>query len=261
MTKRLLRSLPALLVLVVIAAPVCASDTAKEKRWADQIVDGIFDGTPQWLQADGHSFLAIYTPAHGDNPKGAAIILHGIGAHPDWPQVVHPLRTQLPTDDWTTLSLQMPILPNAAGAKDYVPLFKEVAPRIEAGIKFLQTRGTGPIVIVAHSMGSTMATYYLATHPDTPIKAFVGIGMSGNRAKPELDNVVSLGKIKLPVLDLYGSEDLPAVVSSATYRAAAAARAGNTAYKQDKVAGADHFFDGREGKLVETVSQWLDSGR
>jgi pimeloyl-ACP methyl ester carboxylesterase len=259
MAPVLLRSLALPFALLLLSAAACASDTAKEKRWADQIVDGIFDGAPEWLEADGHRFLAIYTPAQGDKTKGAAIILHGIGVHPDWPQVVNPLRVRLPARGWTTLSLQMPILANEADAKDYVPLFKEVAPRIEAGIAFLEAQGTEPIVIVAHSMGAAMGSYYLAAHPDTPVKAFVGIGMSGNRASPELDNVVSLAKIRLPVLDLYGSDDLDAVVGSAADRAAAAVSAGNNAYKQVEGAGANHFFDGYESELVDAVSEWLDS--
>jgi pimeloyl-ACP methyl ester carboxylesterase len=257
MAMKSLHTIAPLLVLVFVATVAGASDTAKEKRWADQIVDGIFDGAPEWLETDGQRFLAIYTPARDDKPRGAAIVLHGIGVHPDWPQVVNPLRVQLPARGWATLSVQMPILANEADARDYVPLFKEVAPRIDAGIGFLQARGVEPIVIVAHSLGAAMGSYYLAAHPAAPIKAFVGIGMSGNRTSPELDNVVSLAKMKLPVLDLYGSDDLEAVVGSAADRAAAAARAGNSDYEQQEIAGANHFFDGREGELVNAVAEWL----
>ncbi|MDX1594365.1 MAG: DUF3530 family protein, partial [Gammaproteobacteria bacterium] len=108
-----------------------ASDKAKEQRWADQIVDQLIEGEPVWLEAGEDRFLAILTEADGE-PRGSVILMHGMGVHPNWPQVIYPLRTELPRLGWTTLSLQMPVLPNDAEAVAYVPLFDEVAPRIDA---------------------------------------------------------------------------------------------------------------------------------
>jgi len=247
-----------LFLLLVLSQSAWGSDTAKEKRWASQIVDALLDGNPEYLSAAGHKFLAIDTEARTDKPKGAVILLHGIGAHPDWPQVVQPLRIRLPDHGWRTLSLQMPILPNDADAKDYIPLFAEVAPRIVAAIHYLQDRGIGPIVIVAHSMGARMGSYFMATHPTAPIKAFVGIGMGGGYADPALDNPTSLKKIHIPVLDLYGSQDLKSVLNSVQARAAAAKAAHNEDYTQIMEKGSGHFFDGHDADLVRIVSQWLD---
>ena len=73
-----------------------ASDLDKEKRWADQIVDSLIDGEAEYLKAGDVEFLAIYTEA--EEPTGrAALVLHGIGVHPNWSQVVYPLRTGLPS--------------------------------------------------------------------------------------------------------------------------------------------------------------------
>jgi pimeloyl-ACP methyl ester carboxylesterase len=244
--------------LFIGSTPATASDTAKEKRWADQIVDGLFEGEPHYLEADGHKFLAIYTPAA--QATGAVILLHGIGVHPDWPQVINPLRTQLPTKGWTTLSLQMPILPNEAEAKDYVPLMPEVPGRIKAGVDFLEKKGIRPIVIVGHSMGATMAANFLANTGDSRVQAFVGIGMSGARVAAErgLDNSIWLARIKLPVLDIYGSSDLKEVLDSVKGRADAEAKGGNPKSKQVVIDGADHFHGGYEDKLLTTITGWLD---
>jgi len=244
--------------LLVHSTASAASDTAKEKRWADQIVDGLFDGEPHYLEAGGHKFLAIYTPAA--QPKGAVILLHGIGVHPDWPQVINPLRTQLPTRGWTTLSLQLPILPNEAEGKDYVPLFPEVPGRMKAGIDFLAQKGIKPIVIVGHSMGANMATYYLANDGDPRVQAFVGIGMSGDRVASEqvMDNSVSIAKMKLPVLDVYGSLDQEEVLASTKSRAAAEAKGGNPKSRQVVIEGADHFHSGFEDKLLAIITGWID---
>ncbi len=250
-----MRAFIALLLSCVLSVCVVqASDLDKEKRWADQIVDALIDGEAEWLQAGDVEFLGIYTEA--EEPSGrAALVLHGVGVHPNWPQVVQPLRAGLPSHGWDTLSLQMPVLANEAEHKDYAPLFDEVAPRIRAGISFLREKGAKEIVIVAHSLGADMASYYLAGEPPG-VAALVGIGMSGGEDDPRMDNVVSLAKVRVPVLDLYGQNDLDDVVSTAAERAKAAA--GNPAFSQVQVPEADHFFDGHEAALQEIVVEWLD---
>ena len=133
---------PLIILLFYLITPVLhASDLAKEKRWADQIVDALITGDAEWLPVGNLKVLAIYTPSEIEPARGATIILHGIGVHPDWPDVIHPLRTRLPEAGWATLSLQMPILPNEASDIDYLPLLPEVAPRIDAAIDFLQAQG------------------------------------------------------------------------------------------------------------------------
>lgn len=250
--------IPLLGLLALLAAPFAmASDLAKEQRWADQIVDALIDGEAIRLEAGATGFLGILTEA--DGATRAAIVLHGIGAHPDWPQVVQPLRARLPEHGWTTLSLQLPILGNEAAGEDYLPLMDEVAPRLDAGIAYLKERGYGTIVVVAHSLGAAMASDYLAGG-DHGVAAFVGIGMGAGTTRPgRTDNARSLERITLPVLDLYGSDDLADVVGSADLRAAAATKAGNEAYTRQQVDGANHFFDGRDATLVETVSNWLEA--
>jgi hypothetical protein len=246
--------------LFFLAMPsLYASDLAKEQRWADQIVDSLITGEAEWLPVGKHKVLAIYTESDTQPALGGAIILHGIGVHPDWPDVIHPLRTRLPEGGWSTLSVQMPILPNEATGKDYLPLMDEVTPRIQAAIKFLQQQGISNIVIIAHSLGTSMAGYYLSTHPDSPIHGFVGISMSELDKDPRLSPVAQANKIKLPVLEIYGSLDEDYVISYAKQRKNAATTGGNTNYQQIMIEGANHFYNGKDDILVETVLNWLDS--
>lgn len=245
-----------LLGLFLNAGVVLASDTAKEERWRSQIVDALLVGDAVDLQADGQTFLGIYTPHETDKPLGAAIVMHGIGVHPDWPDVVLPLRSELPAKGWATLSIQLPILPNDADAVEYAPLYAEVPARINAAMAYLKQQGYDNIVLVAHSLGSGMTASYLA-NGGSGASAFVAIGMSIIAdTDPRLDHVGFLSKVTIPVLDLYGSQDLDEVVESAAKRASAAADAGND-YTQLKVEGANHFFQGKETQLVEAVSSWL----
>ncbi len=247
----------AVLVLSLLAAPdLPASDFAKEKRWADQIVDFLIEGEAVWLEADGHRFLAIYTEANAANAKRGVILMHGIGVHPNWERVIYPLRVGLAERGMPTLSLQMPILRNEAEAIEYAPLMAEVGPRIEAGTRFLKAKGVGEIVIAGHSLGATMAAHYLAGGT-SDVKAFVAVGMGGRPDEPRMDTVSFLRRIRIPVLDLYGSDDLPQVLEGVAPRAAAARAAGNAAYRQIRAKDANHFFDGKNAVLLDTVSSWL----
>ncbi|MGD8546893.1 MAG: alpha/beta fold hydrolase [Thiohalophilus sp.] len=250
--------LPGLIFAVcMVIAPLHASDKAKEQRWADQIVDMLLVGEAVWLDVGNEKVLSLVTEQTTEQAKGGAIVVHGIGAHPNWPEVIHPLRSRLPEQGWTTLSIQMPILENQAEAVDYEPLFAEVAPRFEAAIAYLHDQGIDNIVIIAHSMGAAMSSHYLASHPTHPVRAFVGIGMNQSRIDI-MDNASNLEKIKIPVLDLYGSKDLEGVMASVTKRASSANKAGNNDYLQVKIEGADHFFNGKTDILVKRVESWLD---
>lgn len=253
-----MNTLPKLLLLLILglSTDTLASDVAKEKRWADQIVEFLLDGEAEWLDADGHKFLAIYTESGNEDIKGGAIIVHGSGVHPNWQDVVQPLRTGLPEKGWNTLSIQMPVLGNEAEYHEYAPLFDEVAPRIKAAVNGLKRRGVNHIVIVAHSLGTAMTAYYLASSPDPDIKAFVAVGMPPPREDKRMDTVAALGKISIPVLDLYGSKDLEGIIKSAPNRKTAGAH--NEAYSQTVIADADHFFVSKNNELIDTVAGWLD---
>jgi len=242
-----------LLVCAILPMSVMASDLAKEKRWADQVVDSILDGDAVWLHDGASKFLTIYTEA-GDASKRAAIIMHGTGIHPDWQQVVQPLRVGLTEHKWNTLSIQMPVLVNEADYSDYAPLYDEVAPRVNASIKYLKENGINEIVLIGHSQGSAMAAYYLSS-TQQPVKGFVAIGMSAFAKDRRMDSISALEKIKVPVLDLYGNDDLKTVIDSAKRRAEAAAK--NKHYKQQQNKG-NHFFDGEEDALVSEVAAWLE---
>ena len=126
-----------------------ASDLEREQRLKDQIIDAIFDGEPEMLSADGHEFLTIYTEA--DDARGAVIIMHGRGFHPDWADAINPLRVGLVDHGWNTLSIQMPVLEKTAKYYDYVPIFDEAIPRIDAAIDFLRQQGNDKVILIAHS--------------------------------------------------------------------------------------------------------------
>jgi pimeloyl-ACP methyl ester carboxylesterase len=251
------RYLIGLIFLLLAGHSIAAtkSDTAKEKRWEEQIVPSLMVGEAVKLKAGDVEFLGLYAPNTDKKMYGGVILIHGIGAHPAWPDIIEPLRTNLPDHGWSTLSLQMPILGNEANVQDYLPLMPEAPGRIQAGVDYLKSKGVKNIVIVAHSMGTTMANIYLANKPDPAVHAYVAIGMS-NPFPMQYDNAAALSKITMPMLDLYGSQDLEGVLAFAKTRAASARKV-NKHYTQTMVEGANHFFTDMQDDLVKRVRGWL----
>lgn len=257
--KLLIRIVSSLIISSLLATPLFASDFAKEKRWANDIVGALIDGEPVWLNADGHKFLGIYTQSSAKKIKGAVIVLHGTGVHPNWQTVVYPARVRLTEHGWHTLSLQMPILANNVDIKDYGPVFKEIAPRLRAGLAYLESKGVKNVVILGHSLGSTMAAYFLATNKAPQVSALVAVGVSGTEfSDPGLAYFSTLPKISIPILDIYGSNDIEPVLSSVQTRADIARKSGHKVYDQVVVKGGDHFQTDTEDQFIKYVSDWLD---
>jgi pimeloyl-ACP methyl ester carboxylesterase len=241
-----------------LATAASKSDLAKEKRWEEQIVPSILVGEDVKLKAGDVEFLALYAEPATDEVKGGLLILHGIGVHPAWPDVIDPIRMAFPDKGWHTLSLQMPILKNEAEDKDYPPLFDEVPGRIQAGIDYLKNKGVNTIIIVGHSLGVTMANYYLATKPDSAVKAIVSAA-SGPGYPPDkrMDSLANFKKVKLPYVDIYGTEDSKRVTNAAQARAEAAKQMNKKDYTLIKVPGANHFYAGKQQELIQVIDDWL----
>lgn len=233
-----------LTLLALLAVPASAADYVREKNWADEIVPAIVVGDPLYLgPVNEHRFLALYTEAV--SPKAAVIVVHGLGVHPDW-NLIGALRTGLADQGYTTLSVQMPVLAADAKSADYAATFGEASERLGTAANFLVAKGYRKIAIVSHSMGSRMSLHYMSGHPAAPVNAWVAIGLSGEDG---------YGKVRVPVLDLFGDNDLPGVLRDAGKRAASFRIEGS---KQVVAPHSDHFFNNRESELVDCVRDYLD---
>lgn len=232
--------LAALFSMAALAQPV--ADYAREKKWADEVLPGVVVGDPVYLQTPRghHKFLALFTPAAGDR---AVIVVHGMGIHPDW-GLIGTLRTELADRGLATLSVQMPVLAADAQGSDYPPTFPEAAARIGQAVDFLKAKGYTHLAIVSHSMGSRMSHAYLAGHPDAAVQAWASLGLS-------VDDYAGL---KLPVLDLYGANDLAPVLTGAAKRRASLV---DRHSRQETIPHADHFYTGHEAEMVDAVAGFL----
>jgi pimeloyl-ACP methyl ester carboxylesterase len=223
------------------------SDYAREKRWAEQIVPTLVSGEAVWLEAPRtEKFLGIYTEA--PSAKGAIILAHGLGVHPDW-GVIGELRTRLADAGYTTLSVQMPLLAADAPAARYPVLFWEADARFAGALTYLRRKHYNKIWLVSHSMGSRMANHYISAHPQVPLAGWISLSISSGDIGP-------LKRIKFPVYDVYAENDLEAVVMGAPKRAAALKPLRGSS--QTMVFGADHYFAKKEKDLVSLIRLLLE---
>jgi hypothetical protein len=250
----------AALVLMAICMPpglaAAQPDYARETRLAEQIVDMILDGDPVWLQANGREFLGIYTEA--DEPRAAVLILHGRGFHPDWADTVNPLRVGLAELGYNTLSLQMPVLEKDSSYYDYEPIFDYAHARIDSGIRFLRENGNARVILLAHSCGVHMSMDWIRGKSDPGIDAYIGLGMGATDYRQPMREPFPLEQMRVPVLDLYGANEYPAVMRGAPGRKAMIEAAGNAQSSQLVLPQADHYFTDQGDALVSAVADWLD---
>jgi alpha/beta superfamily hydrolase len=237
-----------LMLFAMVALPAAAQDYAREKRWADEVVPTLVVGDPVWLETSaGRRFLAIHAPAA--KPKGAVVILHGIGVHPDH-GIIGVLRTRLTDMGWTTLSVQMPVQAADARAEAYYPaVFPEASDRIARAGAWLASRSSSRIALVSQSMGSWMANVYFDAAEASPFAAWACLGLTGGYS-------LATWFSPRPILDVYGEKDLEPAVGAA-WRRRLTLLSGAAGSRQVMIAGADHFYAGREDELARTLDDWL----
>jgi len=225
------------------AAP--ATDSAREDRWAKEVVPAIVVGDAVWLATPSRAKVLAILAMPTERPKGGAILIHGLGVHPDF-GMIGDVRALLTDAGYATLSVQMPVLAAGASRDDYAIALPAAEERIEAAIAFLRAKSIAPIAIVAHSFGAVMTDAYLARGNAVRIDAWVPVGMLADfRADP-----------REPVLDVVAASDFPEVLAAAPLRAKRLPRDGCS--RAVTIDGADHYFGTRQKELAAAIAAFLD---
>ena len=102
-----------------------------------------------------------------------------------------------------------------------------------------------------------MAMAFVRRYGDAAFDGFIGIGMDATDYRQPMREPFPLASMSVPVLDLFGGEDYPAVLRKAPARLAAIRAAGNPRSAQRLVPGAEHFFRGQDEALIAAVTEWL----
>ncbi len=153
----------------------------------------------------------------------------------------------------------MPILEAEAPFGAYGKTFPEAFERIDAGIQYLKLKGIHRVFLIGHSSGAMTAVAYMAKHPQAPVTGIVAIGLSTFPNGPDtMQPALMLKSVRVPVLDIYGGNDLHEVLSYTEARRTAAQAAGNKGYTGVRVADANHFFTDQYESLKKHVLGWLN---
>lgn len=252
-----MRTIVLLILLILLIPPGMAANQTLEQRRSEQLDNPALVGKPVWLQAGPLRFLGILEENRAGRYHGAVILLHGAGTHADWQEVIAPLRHHLAANGWDTLSLQMPVGDGGALPADRETLSDEATPRIRAAVDYLLERKIDHLILIGHDQGARSALAYLNGQPDRAVHALVAIGLAARADNAQDPVLTAIGKLDLPMLDLYGSRDLSAVLDSAEARLGSARRNQREAYRQDRVMGANHHFTGLEHSLQQRVGAWM----
>lgn len=187
----------------------------------------------------------------GNESTVGVVLCHGRGKYPTW-LVVDPLRKGIHDQlGYHTLSIQMPT--GNVSWKDYDSFFPDSERRIGAAVRYLKNeKGVSKVYLMGHSMGSRMATSYLANNRDSGVAGFIGVGIRNGGGTP-LDSNANLRSVDLPVVDVYGDG------GDGKDAAHALSRSDMTGdkYQQVLISGADHTFTGHESEMVNAVVSWL----
>jgi pimeloyl-ACP methyl ester carboxylesterase len=187
----------------------------------------------------------------GKQTETVVILAHGRGEGPDG-KVVGPLRKAINKESgFHTLALQMPLLP-VKNFKAYAPTFPDAYQTIQAAIDYLtKEKGVKRIYVMGYSMGARMTTSFLVQHPHPAVVGFIGVGVLEGGGEP-LDANENIRRVHLPVIDLY-ADSTPLDLRSAEARRALI----SDRYKQVRIEGATHRFEGYDSRLAKEVIEWL----
>ena len=241
--------LAVLLIALTSADGAHAQDFEREARWRAEVVPSLVAGEAVDIPGPGRRvFLGLLTePAGADaGTKTLLVIVHGIGVHPDH-GIIGKLRMDLADKGYATLAIQMPVLASDAPADHYEPLFANAAERIANAAAWARNRGYRDLVLVSHSLGSRMSNAYFDGAPAPGFRAWAALGL-GAPFSSKFAQAPGL-----PVLDVYGERDPDPVLKSAPARERIARASGG---RQQRIAGADHFYAGREAELVSLIADY-----
>jgi pimeloyl-ACP methyl ester carboxylesterase len=243
----LLKTLRALFAAALVCGGgvAVAQDYEREARWAKETLATLVVGEAvQIEQKNGHRFLGLYTRAA--KPLGAVIIAHGRGWGPDF-ELYGTLRTTLAEAGYSTLSIQLPVLPGTAKIGDYLPMFPDSSERFALAAQWLRAKGYGKVAIVSHSLGATMANQYLITTPEPAVDAWIFISI--------INGLEDMFRIKIPVLDVYGTLDWQVTRYGGEERRAQIAKVAGS--QQVVIQGAEHFFERQTDELTKVIAAFL----
>lgn len=260
MGKEKLWSVSLFFFVFLIAANVDAiSDTERENQIANKLIEQLHAGEAIWFGDDKTKFLGLYTETFLFQRQDAILLLHGMGAHPDWPEVISPLRWELPFHQLPVLSIQLPILSPDTPVSNYGKTTKEASRRINIAVDYLHKLGFSRVILVGYSFGAALGAHYLAHKKNHKITAFIAISiLARNFLDPTLNLKFLLSKINIPILDIYAADDYEEVLKAVPDRRLAAHKNGNGTFRQYEIPDTNHIYSDHTDHLIKVIVDWIE---
>ncbi len=246
------------------AATVVATPEEREASISASLRQSAANGEAIELSGEKGPFLGLYRAEKHGESQGGIILLHDLDNHANWPQVIRPLRLQLPLHGWHTLSIQLPFFGDIPPPEKMDEQLDSAGARLKSAIGFFTGKGIRNIVVIAHGRGATLAADYLSRNDNHGVQGLVLIALAGHGAdQPRLDPMRTLEAITVPFLDLYGTRDSDAVTAGGAQRLELIRRKTRAAgtspppYRQVLITGANHEFIAQQQMLVRRIRGWL----
>ncbi|OUR76347.1 hypothetical protein A9Q77_03740 [Marinomonas sp. 42_23_T18] len=201
-------------------APLVRSFTPSQKSRVEALIAQIEKSAPNEVESlnfQDESFLALYRAASNSQAQGCIILLHGNNEHPNWPNVINPVRMNMTENSWCTLSIEIPDssekeslsfiketpdTETVAESDGKLPNEETVFGRIGASIAYANEQGISNISLLGYGTGATYALKYSAENKlNTGALILISTTMPGT--SPPFVMAKLLASSLQPVLDYY----------------------------------------------------------
>lgn len=174
------------------------------------------------LKSDDSSFLTLYRAPISSDVQGCVILIPSDNEHPDWPDVISPIRNALPKHSWCTLSLEIPDIVKRATAVNIKTKADETTPakegttlslpnqnivfdRISAAINDAKSKNINHFVLLGYGTGGAYALHYLSQN-QASADALILIDIVTPKGTPPYQLAKNISLINHPILDYYAEQ-------------------------------------------------------
>ncbi len=212
------------------------------------------------LQDREQPFKGLFLEEQTTARQGAMLILPDLDRGPDEAAVARALRLHIPTQGWSTFSLELPGSSQPFTEDGYGRLIIACRRRIRLAFLHLLQRGYERIVLLGHGFGALMAVSWASVDKENLPEGIIALNLIPyHPPSGEVPLMEHLKKIKVPILDLYSGKSYQRVTRQAPARKRAGQLSGNPMYRQLQLEYADHDFNPYTPVLLRVVRNWLKS--
>ncbi len=186
---------------------------------------------------------------------GIVILLHDLGLHADWPDVIRPISNSLPEHGWSVSSVHLAeerLVKLSADEKEKQT--QQIAELLRATINALGNKNPGKIVVAAQGQVAYLVAEYLSKQSAPSIAGLISINSQPLIDKDNPQNLNQLfSALKLPTLDIFGNERNEHLENARDMAKSKNAKH----YRMIQIIGANDLFSNHHDELIKRIRGWL----